>query len=104
MDTMVMAKLPGEKSFGAELPISLAERFAEQCDAMDCKKKTAIRAAIKLWVELPADVRVKLLDQSLDGATFVELVQRIVDERIAAGNRAGEAIAARRPHKPNPKG
>lgn len=44
---MVTAKLPGEKSFGAELPISLAERFAEQCDAMDCKKKTAIRAAIK---------------------------------------------------------
>ncbi len=46
------------------------------------KNKHVVTAAAKLWVELPPEVRHKLLTSSYDNVSFVEVVQQIVDERL----------------------
>ncbi|MCK4959196.1 MAG: hypothetical protein KAT00_07340 [Planctomycetes bacterium] len=82
----------------------LFERFTEQADARGVKVKRAVAAAAKLWVELPPEIQARLLNQSLDESAFIGLVRQIVDDRIEAGRKAGEAIAARHPRKQSPKG
>ena len=37
---------------------------------------------VGLWVQLPEEVQAKLLNQSLDGKTFINLVRQIADEQI----------------------
>jgi len=46
------------------------------------KNKHVVTAAAKLWVELPPEVRHKLLTSSYDNVSFVEVVRQIVDERL----------------------
>ncbi len=46
------------------------------------KNKHVMTAAAKLWVELPPEVRHKLLTSSYDNVSFVEVVRQIVDERL----------------------
>jgi hypothetical protein len=87
-----------EKALIAQINVELAEKFQSQLAKRKQMQKYAMTAAIKLWIELPVDVQARLLDESMDANSFVELVRGITDERIAAAASAGQtpAPAARR--------
>lgn len=95
---MVVAQQKNEKMLSADVDSALVDLFLEQADERGYKKKRALAAAAKLWVELPQEVQARLIDQSLDTNSFVELVQKIVDERIEAGRRTARK-SLERPHK-----
>jgi len=80
-----MAYKTDERTLAGDIPAKLFEDFEKQRSERGQVKKAAITAAIRLWLGLPRDVQARLIDQSLDEPAFIELVQRIVDERIKAG-------------------
>lgn len=67
---------------GAEVRADIADLFRRQCEQRHQLKHGALTAAIKLWVQLPSEIQARLLDQSLDNGGLVELVNKIVDERL----------------------
>lgn len=73
--------------FGAHLPETLCDAFMEQCDATNAKKKVALRAAVELWIELPEDVRLKLLGSTTDH--YNRLVE-VVESVLMKMNESGE--------------
>lgn len=94
----------GEKMLGAELPEELVGQFLQQAEAADCKKKVALRAAVKLWVDLSPEMQRRLRDLSLSSQGFLEILQQMLDERMDEGDRAGEKLVGRRKRKPGQKG
>jgi len=84
-----MSEKKDEKSLGGMIDVSLVDRFIEQVDDRGSKIKRSLAAAVKLWIELPADVQGLLLDESLKTDSFIALVRKIVDDRIQAGRKAG---------------
>ena len=99
-----MAYKQDEQTVSADIPAELSEIFDTQRRDRGQVKKDAVRAMIRLWVELPEEIQAKLLNQKLAGSAFLELVQSIVDERIEAGRKAGKAILARQKRKRPRKG
>jgi len=89
-----MAKTIGEKMLGAELPESLVDKFMAQSEEVNCKKKVALRGAVKLWVNLPLEVRSKLLNQGINDDSFVALVEDIVKDVIAGQDVVRDAVRA----------
>lgn len=81
--------------FGAELPVEIVEIFRRQCESRHQQKFGALAAAVKLWTELRVEIQARLLDQSLNGSAFIELVQQIVDERMLEGYKDGKALRKR---------
>ncbi len=70
-----------EELLSARVPVELREKFWATVPK-GFKNKHILTAAAKLWVELPRQVRQKLLTSSYDDVSFVEVVQQIVDERL----------------------
>lgn len=101
---MFMAEENFEKLLSADVDSKLADRFLEQADQRGYKKKRSLAAAVKLWVELPEVVQARLLNQSLDGDSLVELVQQILDEYIEEGRKAGLKLVERQRKKRTQKG
>ena len=77
-----MAYKDNERTLAADIPVKLFEEFNSQRKKRCQVKKEAVRAMVKLWVQLPEEVQAKLLNQSLDGKSFISLVSHIADERI----------------------
>ena len=69
-------------NLASKVPPEIAEAFRNQAQKRGQKVKTNLAAAAKLWIQLPEDVQAKLLNQSLDGKAFVEMVRHIADEQI----------------------
>jgi len=99
-----MGLVEGEKLLGAHVKIELADRFVQQSDERGYKIKRSLFAAAKLWIELPPEVQSRLLDQSLDTNSFIELVRQIADEQIEKGRQAGRALLARQKRNKPRKG
>ncbi len=100
-----MSEENSSRFLSVEIPSPLFEAFDKQRLERGQVKKAAVVAAIKLWIELPEEIQARLLNQALDGSAFVELVEQIVDERIAAGRRDMRRVLRGLPRsKPSPKG
>ena len=77
-----MAYREDERTLGVDLPVKLFEEFNSQRKIRGQVKKEAVRAMVSLWVQLPEDAQAKLLNQSLEGKSFISLVRHIADEQI----------------------
>jgi hypothetical protein len=93
-----------ERNLAGMVEAALADEFSEQADRIGGKIKRHLAAAARLWISLPDDIKIRLLDQSVDATSFVAIVQEIVDERIRAGFEAGQGLVGRRKRKPRPRG
>ncbi|MHC4620380.1 MAG: hypothetical protein ACYTEQ_21740 [Planctomycetota bacterium] len=93
-----------ERNLAGMVEAGLADEFSEQADRIGGKIKRHLAAAARLWISLPDDIKIRLLDQSVDATSFVAIVQEIVDERIRAGFEAGQQLVGRRKQKPRPRG
>lgn len=91
-------------NLAGKVPVTIVKKFRSQARKRGQKVKTNLAAAAKLWVELPEEVQARLLNQTLDANTFIELVREIVEERIAAGQSAAETLLQLRSKKPSQKG
>ena len=74
-------------NLASKVPTEIAEAFRNQAQERGQKVKTNLAAAAKLWIQLPEDVQAKLLNQSLDGNAFVELVRKVADEQITKAQK-----------------
>ena len=59
--------------------------------------------AIQLWLDLPKDHRKNLLMGETEPNSFVAVVRKIVDDRIAEGEKLGETLASPHRRKPDRK-
>jgi len=75
-------------NLAGKVPTAIAKKFRSQARQRGQKVKKNLAAAAKLWVELPETMQARLLNQSLDANSFIEIVQQIVEERIEAGRSA----------------
>lgn len=78
---------------------SLVDEFTEQVDQRGYKIKRSLAAAVRLWLDLPEAVQARLLNQTLEANSLVELVQEIVDEKIQAGTKAAQKLVGHRGKK-----
>jgi len=83
-------------NLASKVPADIARCFRSQAKERGQKVKTNLAAAAKLWTQLPEEIQARLLNQSLAGDTFIELVRQIADEQIEAGRKAGRALVERR--------
>ena len=77
-----MVRAKSEKLLSADIDRKVVDKFLTQASSRGFTKKRVLAAAIKLWTELPLEIQAKLLDQSTDGDTFINLVRQIADEQI----------------------
>jgi hypothetical protein len=80
-----------DTTLAGDIPTELVKKFDESIPE-HLVKRHVLAAAVKLWVELPPEVRTKLLSQELDANSLVSLVQEIVDETIADGRQAAKRV------------
>jgi hypothetical protein len=81
---MFMSDKKSSRKFIAEIYSETADIFQKQVSERGTKQKAAISAAMRLWAELPVEIQARLLDQSLNGSAFIELVNQVIDERISS--------------------
>lgn len=93
-----------EKNLGAMIATDLVDEFTAQVDQRGYKIKRALAAAVKLWKDLPEEIQARLLNQSLDSNSLVEIVQEIVEERIDVGRKAARKSLERPRKKRGRKG
>jgi hypothetical protein len=77
-----MAYNDNERTLSADIPVELFEEFNSHRKRQGQVKKEAVRAMIKLWIQLPDEIQAKLINQSLDTDSFVELVSHIANKQI----------------------
>jgi hypothetical protein len=77
-----MAYKNTEQTLTADIPAKLFEEFDSQRRKRGQVKKEAVRAMVKLWVQLPEEFQAKLLNQSTGTDSFTDLIRQIVDEQI----------------------
>ena len=77
-----MAYRDNERTLGVDIPVELFDEFNSQRKKRGQVKKEAVRAMVKLWVQLPEEIQAKLLNQSLDGKSFISLVRQIANEQV----------------------
>jgi hypothetical protein len=86
-----MAYKDMEQTLTADIPTKLFEEFNTQRKTRGQVKKEAVRAMLKLWIQLPEEFQAKLLNQSTGADSFTDLIRQIVDEQIkkvaASGDR-----------------
>ncbi len=99
-----MAYQKDEKTIAADIPIEVFQDFESQRKQRGQVKKTAVSAAIRLWVSLPEEIQARLLNKSLPETAFIELINQIVDDRIEAGRKVGRALRQGQKQKPGQKG
>ncbi len=69
-------------NLASKVPQAVAEKFRKQAQERGQKVKTNLAAAARLWVQLPEEAQARLLNQSTDKDTFINLVRQIADEQI----------------------
>lgn len=80
-----MATSPGEKSFNIDIPEELYERLEEFIDTHNRPKKKQVGTAIiKLFLRLPEDVQVRLVNDIDNKEDFVSVLNSLIDARISA--------------------
>lgn len=79
-------------NLASKVPASLAANFRRQAKERGQQVKYNLEAATRLWVSLPVEIQARLLDKSLSETAFIELINQVVDERIEAGRKAGQAL------------
>jgi hypothetical protein len=77
-----MVRAKNEKLLSADIECKTVDKFLSQASERGFTKKRVLAAAAKLWIELPLEIQAKLLNQSLDGNSFIDLVRQIADEQI----------------------
>ena len=77
-----MAYKENYKTLSSDIPVELFDEFNKQRTERGQVKKEAVRAMLKLWLQLPHQTQAQLLDQSTDNDTFIALVRQIADEQI----------------------
>lgn len=77
-----MPQKKNEKLLSADVDRRIVDKFLTQASKRGFTKKRVLAAAAKLWTELPLEIQAKLLDQTLDDKSFVQLVRQIADEQI----------------------
>ena len=77
-----MVRSKNEKLLSADIDRKIVDNFLTQASKRGFTKKRVLAAAVKLWSELPLEIQAKLLDQSLDSGSFVEMVRHIANEQI----------------------
>jgi hypothetical protein len=85
-----MAYKDTEQTLAADIPVKLFEEFDSQRRKRGQVKKKAIRAMVKLWIQLPEEFQAKLLNQSVGADSFTDLVRQIVDEQIKKAAAPGD--------------
>ncbi|KKN73157.1 hypothetical protein LCGC14_0403300 [marine sediment metagenome] len=98
-----MAEKKYQKLLSADVDSELVDLFLTQADERGYKKKRALAAATKLWVELPVEIQGQFINQSLNANSFLILVQGIVDERIEKGYADGKKFLAKRQKRKRPR-
>ena len=94
----------GHVQVNVALPDAEAERFDAQVKDRGFVKQRASQAALRLWMDLPVEVQARLISQQLNANLLVELVQQALEQRIEAGDRAGEKLVSRQKRKPIRRG
>ncbi len=97
------------KNFGGLMDAELVDRFLATIPVNSVgqpkyKKKHVLEHAMKLWIDLPPEIRNKLVIDEMGADSLIDLVQHIVDQRIQEGRKAGRALVERRKRKPGRKG
>ncbi len=92
------------KYIGGPIPSDLKDKIDAQVEECGWKIGRVVVGMAKLWAGLPLSIQARLVNQSLDSESFIDLVQQIVDQRIEEGRKAGQAIVERQKRKPGPKG
>ncbi len=77
-----MVQKKNEKLLSADIARKVVDEFLSQASKRGFTKKRVLAAAVNLWTHLPLEIQAKLLDQSLEEESFVELVRQIADEQI----------------------
>lgn len=80
-----MAYQENERTLSGDIPISDWDTFDLQVESRGQVKKKSLAAAVRLWISLDADTQSALLDKKTTSSAFIELVNQIVDARIASG-------------------
>ena len=91
------------KYIGGPIPSELKDKIDAQVEECGWKIGRVVIGMAKLWAELPPSIQARLLSQSLESDSFIELVQQIVDERIEEGRKAAQALVGRQKRKPGRK-
>ena len=92
-----MAHSETERNFGADISLELYNRLEANISAMrNPKKKQLVTAMAELWLSLPDALQATLLSASPESTSFLEVVQAIVDDRIAKGYADGRKFVAKR--------
>lgn len=97
---MVEDKNPMETLSG-RVPAGIPEAFRATVPP-GYKVGHCLAMAAKIWIDLPEETRLQFLTGQIK-EPLVDLVQKIVDERIQAGQEAGTKLAERQRKKPSQK-
>jgi ATP-dependent Clp protease adapter protein ClpS len=77
-----MSKNIFEKNLGGMMNSEIVDKFTNQVNERGHKIKRALASSVKLWVELPEEIQVKLLNQSTDSNSFMDIVRKVVDDYL----------------------
>lgn len=97
------------KNFGGMMDAKLVDSFVDAIPLNSAgepkyKKKHVLAYAMKLWIDLPPEIRNKLMMEELGADALIGLIQQILDQRIEEGRKAAQALAGPQKRKPSRKG
>ena len=95
---------PRVKGFGGTMNAVLVDAFTatipiDSVGIPRYKKKQVLARAMQLWIDLPPEIREDLLSKPLRSSALLDLVQKVVDDTIAAGQAAGQEVRKRQKQK-----
>lgn len=89
-----MATSPGEKSFNIDIPEDLYNQVEDFIESHNRPKKKQVGTAmVRLFLRLPADVQVRLVNNIDQDEDLVSIVNLIVDRRMKENSVADDALA-----------
>ena len=75
---------PGEKNISAYINPEIADVFDRQCSAGNNKKRSALESAIRLWINLPDEIRALLIHcPEIDTSGLAELLGLRIREALS---------------------
>lgn len=86
------------ETLSGRVPRGIPDRFRKTVPP-GFKVGHCLAVAARLWMDLPEETRLQMLTGQFENS-LVEIVRQIVDERIEAGRKAGQALAERRKRTP----
>ena len=97
------------KNFGGMMDAKLVDSFVATIPLNSVgqpkyKKKHVLAYAMKVWIDLPPEIRNKLMMEELAGDTLIALINQILDQRIEEGRKAARSLAVPHKGKPGQKG